>query len=128
MFSMKKIAFLLTAWLSISFAHAQDYQFLTFELNEGVLISLPTDSLTMTFENDSLVTASQSFPISNLKRMFFSETNETSVIESIENVKVDTNNIIEAYDLQGHKVAKEQIKNGVFIIKTNKSSYKIIAK
>lgn len=125
---MKKIAFLLIAWLSISFAHAQDYQFLTFELNDGMFISLPSDSLTMTFENDTLVTASQSFPISNLKRMFFSEDNETSIIETIEKVQVDTNDIIEAYDLQGHKVAKEQIKNGVFIIKTNESSYKIIAK
>ena len=32
------------------------------------------------------------------------------------------------YDLQGHKVSKEQMKKGVYIVKTNSRTYKMVVR
>jgi hypothetical protein len=37
-------------------------------------------------------------------------------------------NSAEFYDLQGHKVTKAQMKKGVYIVKTNSKTYKIVVK
>ena len=32
------------------------------------------------------------------------------------------------YDLQGHKISNEQLKKGVYIVKTKQGTYKIVTK
>ena len=59
--------------------------------------------------------------------MYFSTTDETiSGIEEITSATLDEATAI--YDLQGHKVSKEQMKKGVYVVKTKHKTYKMIVR
>ena len=58
--------------------------------------------------------------------MYFSNTNETTGIEEITSDTLDE--AADIYDLQGHKVSKDQMRRGVYIVKTKNRTYKIMAK
>ena len=106
--------------------HAEDYPYLTFELTDGTKASVPAASLTLTINGTTLTAGSQSFTLTNLSKMYFTTTNMSTGIKSIENGELTNDN--EIYDLQGHKVTKAQMKKGVYIIKTKEKSYKIVVK
>ena len=106
--------------------HAEDYPYLTFELTDGTKASVPAASLTLTINGTTLTAGSQSFTLTNLSKMYFTTTNMSTGIKSIENGELTIDN--EIYDLQGHKVTKAQMKKGVYIIKTKEKSYKIVVK
>ena len=106
--------------------HAEDYPYLTFELTDGTKASVPAASLTLTINGTTLTTGSQSFTLTNLSKMYFTTTNMSTGIKSIENGELTNDS--EIYDLQGHKVTKAQMKKGVYIIKTKEKTYKIVVK
>ena len=106
--------------------HAEDYPYLTFELTDGTKASVPAASLTLTINGTTLTAGSQSFTLTNLSKMYFTTTNMSTGIKSIENGELTIDS--EIYDLQGHKVTKAQMKKGVYIIKTKEKSYKIVVK
>ena len=106
--------------------HAEDYPYLTFELTDGTKASVPAASLTLTINGTTLTAGSQSFTLTNLSKMYFTTTNMSTGIKSIENGELTIDN--EIYDLQGHKVTKAQMKKGVYIIKTKEKTYKIVVK
>ena len=58
--------------------------------------------------------------------MYFSNTNETTGIEEITSDTLDE--AADIYDLQGHKVSKDQMRRGVYIVKAKNRTYKIMAK
>ena len=105
---------------------AEDYTYLTFETTDGVKASVPVESLKLTISGTTLTAGTQSFTLSNLSKMYFSTVDETSGIEEITNATLDEANDI--YDLQGHKVSKENMKKGVYIVKTKNRTYKMIVK
>ena len=124
---MKKI--LLTVLMfcaGLTAVMAEDYPYLTFELTDGTKASVPTASLTLTINGTTLTTGSQSFTLTNLSKMYFTKTNMSTGIKSIENGELTIGN--EIYDLQGHKVTKAQMKKGVYIVKTNDKTYIIAVK
>ena len=102
------------------------YTYLTFEMTDGTKVSVSTSSLTMTFSGNTLTVGSQTFTLSNLSKMYFSTSNESATgIEEI--VSLDDEDA-EIYDLQGHKIQKEQMRNGVYVVKTKNKTRKILVK
>ena len=102
------------------------YNFLTFEMTDGAKVSVAISSLTLTINGNTLTAGSQTFTLSNLSKMYFSNTDETTGIE--ETTSATLEEAAEIYDLQGHRIAKEQITKGVYIVKTKSKTQKIVVK
>lgn len=102
------------------------YNFLTFEMTDGAKVSVAISSLTLTINGNTLTAGSQTFTLSNLSKMYFSNTDETTGIE--ETTCATLEEATEIYDLQGHRIAKEQMTKGVYIVKTKSKTQKIVVK
>ena len=110
---------------------AEEYGYLTFELTDGAKASVSVESLTLTFEGATLKVGQETFKVSNLSKMYFSTTDETSGgADTIDDVKTDDVLLenAEIYDLNGRKVTKAQMQKGVYIVKTKERTYKIMVK
>jgi hypothetical protein len=126
---MKKILLLFMAIVGALTAQADDYAYLTFETTDGAKASVAVESLTLTISGTILTAGSQQFTLSNLAKMYFSNTDETATgIETIDNGQLTMDNSAEIYDLQGHKVSKSAMRKGVYIVKTNSKTYKMIVR
>ena len=110
-------------------AMADDFHYLTFETTDGAKASVEISALSMTIDGTTLVAGNQTFPLSNLSKMYFSVSDETSSATGIRQLdNLNSQEILAVYDLQGHKIAKEQMKKGVYIVKTQGGIYKIVSK
>ncbi len=124
---MKKILFLLTILVGALTAQATDYPYLTFETTDGAKASVIVENLTLTISGTTLTAGSQSFTLSNLLKMYFSTSDETSTgIDEITSASLDETTDI--YDLKGRKVTKEQMNKGVYIVKTKSRTYKMVVR
>ena len=124
---MKKIALTLLILVGTLTAQADGYTYLTFETTDGTKASVAIESLTLSINGTTLTAGTQSFTLTNLAKMYFSTTDEsTTGIESISIESLDE--ATDIYDLQGHKVTKEQMRRGVYIVKTKSKTYKIVKK
>jgi hypothetical protein len=124
---MKKIFILLTVLLATLTAQAEGYTYLTFETTDGAKASVAVENLTLTISGTTLTAGSQQFTLSNLSKMYFSISDETATgIEEINSAAIEE--ATDIYDLQGHKVSKEQMKKGVYIVKTNSRTYKMVVR
>ena len=124
---MKKIFILLTVLLATLTAQAEGYTYLTFETTDGAKASVAVENLTLTISGTTLTAGSQQFTLSNLSNMYFSTSDETATaIEEINSAAIEE--ATDIYDLQGHKVSKEQMKKGVYIVKTNSRTYKMVVR
>ena len=126
---MKRVFLALaTLCFGLTAIHAGDYSYLTFELTDGTKASVSISQLLLTVNGTTLTAGSQSFTLTNLAKMYFSATDESSTtgISSIDIIGND--DITDIYDLQGHKVTKDQMKKGVYIVKTKDRTYKIAIK
>ena len=123
---MKKFIVSLLMMMGALAVHADNYTYLTFETTDGTKVSVPASSLTISISSTTLTADSQSFLLSNLSKMYFSDADETTGIEEITKATLDEAS--EIYDLQGHKVSKEQMRKGVYIVKTKNRTYKMVVK
>ena len=125
---MKRFILIFLTLIGMMTAQAQDsYPYLTFETNEGAKVSVPTQSLTITLTETVLTAGAESFSLSNLTKMYFSSEDETTTgIVEITNDMIDE--ATEIYDLKGVKVAKKQMKQGAYIIKTQQGTFKVIVR
>lgn len=124
---MKKILFLLTILVGALTAQATDYPYLTFETTDGAKASVIVENLTLTISGTTLTAGSQSFTLSNLLKMYFSTSDETSTgIDEITSASL--NETTDIYDLKGRKVTKEQMNKGVYIVKTKSRTYKMVVR
>ena len=124
---MKKLVVFLTMMMGTLTIHAADYTYLTFETTDGAKASVSVGNLTLSISGTTLTAGSQSFTLSNLSKMYFSTSDETTTgIEEITNAALDE--VSEIYDLKGHKVSKEQMCKGVYIVKTNSRTYKMVVR
>jgi hypothetical protein len=121
---MNKIVIIMMALVGALTVQAEEYAYLTFETTDGTKVSVDVSSLSLTVSGNTLTAGSQTFTLSNLSKMYFSNTSETTAIEEITTATLDE--AADIYDLQGHKVTKEQMKKGVYIVKTNSKTYKIV--
>ncbi len=124
---MKKL-FLAMAMMGALTAQADNYTYLTFETTDGGKISVNVASLTLTVSGTTLTAGDQTFTISNLSKMYFTTSDEstTTGINGVTNVSLDDATAI--YDLQGKKVTKDQMRKGTYIVKKNGGTYKIFVK
>ena len=124
---MKKILLLFMAMVGTMTAQADNYSFLTFETTDGAKVSVAVESLTLTISGTTLTAGSQQFTLSNLSKMYFSTSDETAT--GIEDFTSATLHVAaEIFDLQGHKVNKDQMHKGVYIVKTKSRTYKMVVK
>ena len=114
------------AWVGVLTANAGGYTYLTFEMTDGSKASVPVTSLTMTISGKSLKVGSETFILANLSKMYFTNTNETTGIEEV--TASDIDEAAEIYDMQGHQVTKDQMKRGVYVVKTKQKTFKMIVK
>ena len=124
---MKKIFILLTVLVTTLTVQAEGYTYLTFETTDGAKASVSVENLTLTISGTTLTAGSQQFTLSNLSKMYFSTSDETATgIEEITSASIEE--ATEIYDLQGHKVSKEQMRKGVYIVKTKSRTYKMVVR
>lgn len=124
---MKKLFLLLTVLVTTLTVQAESYTYLTFETTEGAKASVSVENLTLTINGTTLTAGSQQFALSNLSKMYFSTSDETATgIEEINSASIEE--ATDIYDLQGHKVSKEQMRKGVYIVKTNSRTYKMVVR
>ena len=124
---MKKLFLLLTVLVTTLTVQAEDYTYLTFETTEGAKSSVSVENLTLTINGTTLTAGSQQFTLSNLSKMYFSTSDETATgIEEINSASIEE--ATDIYDLQGHKVSKEQMRKGVYIVKTKSRTYKMVVR
>jgi hypothetical protein len=124
---MKKIALTLLILVVTMTAQAEDYAYLTFETTDGAKASVAVEGLTLSISETTLTVGTQSFTLTNLSKMYFSTTDESTTGIS-EVMKADLNEATEIYDLQGHKVTKDQMRRGVYVIKTKQGTFKLNVK
>ena len=124
---MKKIFILLTVLVTTLTVQAEGYTYLTFETTDGAKASVSVENLTLTISGTTLTAGSQQFTLSNLSKMYFSTSDETATgIEEITSASIEE--ATDIYDLQGHKVSKEQMRKGVYIVKTKSRTYKMVVR
>ena len=124
---MKKIVLLLMTLIGTLKAQADSYSYLTFETTDGAKVSVAMEeSMTLSISGTTLTVGTESFTLTNLSKMYFSTTDETTGIEEITSATID--DATDIYDLQGHKVTKEQMRKGVYIVKTEDRTYKLVVK
>lgn len=125
---MKKIVLLLMTLVGGGLAvQAEDsYTYLTFETTDGAKVSVSVSSqpVTINLDNSTLAIGNEKFALADLSKMYFSTQSETTGIQEISSATIDE--AADIYDLQGHKVTKAQMKKGVYIVKTNSKTYKIV--
>lgn len=126
---MKRVFLALaTLCFGLTAIHAGDYSYLTFELTDGTKASVSISQLSLTVNGTTLTAGSQSFTLTNLAKMYFSATDESSTTGISSADIIGNDDITDIYDLQGHKVTKNQMKKGVYIVKTKDRTYKIAIK
>ena len=126
---MRRLLLALIAIMTMLTVRASDMQhtYLTFETTDGAKAFMEMSSLKLTFIGTTLVIGTELFPISNLRKIYFSASDESSPA-GIEEVSGD-NSLTESvgiYDLQGHQVSKSNMKRGIYIVKTKDKTYKIV--
>lgn len=128
--NMKKIVFMVMVWGGVLTVQANGYTYLTFETTDGAKASVPVSSLMVSISGTKLTAGSQTFTLTNLSKMYFSNTDESSTtgIETVDRSQLDIDDNTEIYDLQGHKVSKEQMRRGVYIVKGKDRTYKMIVR
>ena len=124
---MKKIILFMTMMVGVLTAHADSYTFLTFETTDGAKASVSVSDLTLTISGTTLTAGTQSFTLTNLSKMYFSTSDETTTGIS-EVMKADLDEATDIYDLQGHRVTKAQMRRGVYILKTKSRTYKMVVR
>ena len=124
---MKKLFLLMVFMIGGLAVQAEDYAYLTFETTDGAKVSVSASSLTITISGTTLKAGDQSFTLSNLSKMYFSNSNETTGIS--EEIRVDSEETTAIYDLNGHQVTKDQMRSGhVYIVNTKSGTHKIAVK
>lgn len=120
---MKKLLLSLMLLLGTFTAHAEDYPYLTFQMTDGARVSVSSSSLTISISGTTLKAGDQSFAVSNLSKMYFSDHDESTGIETL--CVSDWNEITDIYDLNGKKVTKDQMQKGVYVVRSKKGTYKM---
>lgn len=123
---MRKILFLLLTMIGATNIYAGDYAYLTFETTDGGKVSVSAWSQTLTISGNTLSIGGHSFTLSNLNKMYFSASDETTGIRTLS--ADDWNNVTDIYDMKGNKVSKSQMQKGIYIVRTSQGTFKVTAK
>ena len=125
---MKKLLLIVMVMIGQITAYAvTNYSYLVFVTTDDTSVAVPVESLSISFSGTTLTAGDKSFELSNLKKMYFSASGDANTVKPITAEQLD--DVIAVYDLKGHSVPKSQMqKRGVYVVKTNKGTYKIAVK
>lgn len=131
---MKKLVLLLITVCFVSSVRAFDYPYLTFQTSDGARISLSATSLICRVDEDNLIVTnsdlSEIFVLSNLSKMYFSTSAETTGVNSVE---VETSTEVEVFTLSGISLgrfsdaddARKHLRPGIYVVRTSQGVHKI---
>jgi len=122
---MKKNVLTLLLLLVAMMAQAADYPYLTFEMTDGQKTSVSVTSLSISIADGKLTVGGQTFDLSSLSKMYFSTASETTDISVVKNSQLVIDDDAEIYDLQGRKVSKDQMRHGIYVVKTKNGTFKV---
>lgn len=127
---------LATAMLTIALAaQAGDYQYLNIEKTDGTQQSITAVGLTLSYSGTTLTATngseSYTFTLSDLSRMYFSNTKQEDSTTAISVATADDLNDSETeiYDLAGHRIPQNSsVRRGIYIFKKGNTTTKKIVK
>jgi flagellar basal body rod protein FlgG len=122
---MKTKVLTLLLLLVAMMAQAADYPYLTFEMTDGQKTSVSVTSLSISIADGKLTVGGQTFDLSSLSKMYFSTASETTDISVVKNSQLTIDDDAEIYDLQGRKVSKDQMRHGIYVVKTKNGTFKV---
>jgi len=125
---MKKLFMLLAVAIGTLTAQAEndDYPYLTFETADGAKTSISTASLTINIQDGKLMAGSMELTLADLSKMYFSTSDETTGIKEVNTTTLDES--ADIYDLLGRKVTKDQMRRGIYVVKTKSGIRKVRVK
>lgn len=127
---MKKVLlFLMTMMGATAQADDGTYSYLTFETANGAKtsVALSSSQTVLALSDGTLTVGNLSFSLADLSKMYFSTSDETAT--GIQELRVaDLDDAADIYDLQGRKVAKAQMRKGIYVVKTSNGTYKVNVK
>ena len=125
---MKKQILTFMVMMATVTTHADnyDYPYLTFETADGAKTSISTASLTINIQDGKLMAGSMELTLADLSKMYFSTSDETTGIEEVNITAFDET--ADIYDLQGRKVSKNQMRRGIYVVKTKSGIRKVSVK
>jgi hypothetical protein len=123
---MKRIFLLLMFMMGIPHGQANtNNHYLTFELMDGTKVSvLVSSDISLSFNGTTLFVCKESFSLVNLKRMYFSSSDDTTTGILVPNM-VRSEEVEAIFDLKGQKVSRDQMRRGVYIVKSKNGTFKI---
>ncbi len=122
---MKTKVLTLLLLLVAMMVQAADYPYLTFETTDGAKTSVSVTSLSISIADGKLTVGGQTFDLSSLSKMYFSTASETTDISVVKNSQLVIDDDAEIYDLQGRKVSKDQMRHGIYVVKTKNGTFKV---
>lgn len=133
---MKKFLIPTMALMLAMSASAETYPYLSFQTVDGSVVSLKSDNLNLTIEDGKLVVqndeGSNKFVLTDLARMFFSKSTETSIT----NLNTDVNSTLQVYTTSGvflgefdsERSLRRSVSSGIYVVKTNGKTLKMAVK
>lgn len=123
---LKSILFMLMSMMGVIHGQADtNNRYLTFELTDGAKVSvLMSSDVSLSFKGTTLFIGSETFMLVNLKRLYFSSSDDTTTDISVSNM-VRNEDIEAIFDLKGQKVNRGQMRCGVYIIKSKNGTFKL---
>ena len=127
---MKKAALFIMLLAGTLSLKADGYAYLTFETADGKRVSVALTSLTLNLSDSELTVGTQVFALANLTKMYFSVSDETATgIASLPaEVAGESDESAQYYDLRGQRVSRDQMRSGIYIMKTKNKTAKIFVK
>ena len=133
---MKKFFATIVALIGTLAAQAYDFPYLILHSADGSTQAVSVESLTITFADGQLVAVndngSQIFTLTDLNKMFFSNSGDATGISTMESVGES----VEAFTLGGLSLgkfssmveAKSSLKTGVYVLRSKNKNVKIAIK
>ena len=123
---MKKLLLsLITLMGSLAAQADTTYPYLTFELTDGSKASVAISSdISLTFSGTTLTIGQEAFELTNLSKMYFSTSDQTTTGISAVHA-IDSDEVEAIYDLQGRQVSRSEMRRGIYIIKTKNGTSKV---
>ncbi len=133
---MKKFLIPTMALMLAMSASAETYPYLSFQTVDGSVVSLKSSNLNLTIEDGKLVVqndeGSNKFVLTDLARMFFSQSTETAIT----NLNTDVNSTLQVYTTSGvflgefdsERSLRRSVPSGIYVVKTNGKTLKMAVK
>ena len=128
------LALLFLASISLQ-TFADDYAYLTFTKSDGTETSVNANGLKITYSGGTLYAVNgetyETFKLTDLTQMYFSNAtgiNDLSVVNGTSQLTVYTTSGIRLCTFTSVEEARKNLKQGIYVLKTDGKTYKIAVK